>query len=63
MKIKSLKKVIHSSTGSMQFSIVYDSQKKADVESGCSVEYVIKNYGEKELKRLEAFENQLIFII
>ena len=63
MKIKELKTVLHSTTGNIQFAILYDSGLNKDIEQGCSIDYIIHNYGDRELKRIEAFENQLILTV
>ena len=63
MKLKELKSILYSSRGSVQFAIVYDQEKNTDLASGCSIDYAVKEYGERELKRIEAFENQLLIII
>lgn len=63
MKLNTLKPILFSSRGNIQFAIVYDSNKHADVENGCSIEYAVKNYGECEVKHIEAFENQLVITI
>jgi len=63
LKIKDLRKVLFSNKGAVQFAIVYDSNKHADLENGCTIDYVVAQYGERELKRIEAFENQLILTI
>ena len=63
MKLKDLASVLYSTRGSIQFSIVYDSNANADIEAGCSVEYAVEQYGERELKHIQAFENQLVLTI
>lgn len=63
MKLNELKTVLYSPRGSIQFAIVYDSATNTDIENGCSVEYAIQQHGEKEVKHIEAFENQLIITV
>ena len=63
MRLSELSGILRSETGSIQWAIVYDDEKHCDVESGCSVEYAIKNYGEREVKRLQAFEDQIVITI
>ena len=63
MKIKQLKNVLYSTTGNIQFAIVYDSKTHKDLENGCSIDYAVKHYGDRELIRIKAFENQLILYI
>lgn len=63
MKLKDLESVLYSTRGSVQFAIVYDHEKNIDIANGCSIDYVVKEFGERELKRIEAFENQLLLIV
>lgn len=63
MKLKDLSNVLYSTRGNIQFAIVYDQEKNADIASGCSIDYAVEKYGERELKQIEAFENQLVIII
>ena len=59
MKLKELKSVLCSNRGSVQFAIVYDSKTNTDIENGCSIDYAVQTHGDKEVIRIEAFENQL----
>lgn len=52
MKLKDLKDVLHSQTGNIQFAIVWDYNTMKDLENGCSVDYAVTEYGERELKRV-----------
>ena len=63
MKLKDLSSVLYSTRGSIQHAIVYDQEKNADIESGCSIDHAVEKYGERELKHIEAFENQLVITI
>ena len=63
MKLKDLSCVLYSTRGSVQFAIVYDQEKNADLISGCSIDHAVKEYGDREIKRIEAFENQLLLIV
>lgn len=63
MKLKELKTILYSNRGNIQFAIVYDSKLNADVESGCSIEYAIEKCGEKEVKHIEAFKDQLLITV
>lgn len=63
MKLKDLKPVLYSSRGSIQFAIVYDREKNADLENGCSIEYAVEKYGDRTVHHIEAFENQLVVTI
>lgn len=62
MKLNELKTILRSARGSIQFAILYDSRTNKDIATG-SIDYIVKNYGDKEAKRIEAFENQLLITI
>lgn len=63
MQVKELKSVLYSLRGCVQFAIVYDYTQNADLVSGCSVEYAIKEYGERELHRISASDNLIIISV
>ncbi len=63
MKLKELKGIMHSSTGRIQWAIVYDLMENKDLENGCSIEYAIENYGEKEIKNIQADGDCLVLTI
>ena len=63
MKLSELKNILYSNRGSVQFAIVYDSKTNTDIENGCSIDYAVKTHGDKEVKRIAAFENQLLIIV
>ena len=63
MKLKELKSILYSSRGSVQFAIVYDSKTNTDIENGCSIDYAVEKHGDKEVKHIEAFENQLLITV
>lgn len=63
MKLKVLQSVLYSTRDSIQFAIVYDSKSNIDIENGCSVECAIQQHGDKEVKHIQAFENQLVITI
>ena len=63
MKLKDLKDVLTSERGSVQSAIVYDYNNNVDLVDGCSVEYAVANYGEYEVKRIGALNNELIITV
>jgi hypothetical protein len=63
MKLKELRSVLYSNRGSVQFAIVYDSKTNTDIENGCSIDYAVETHGDKEVIRIEAFENQLLITV
>jgi hypothetical protein len=63
LTLNALAPVLRSRRGAIQFAIVYDSASNTDLENGCSVEYAVMNYGGREVKRIEAFENNLLITL
>lgn len=61
--LKQLAPILRSSHGSVQFAILYQQAKRQDLENGCSIDYLINKYPNVKVKRIEAFENQLIITI
>lgn len=59
MKIKDLKGIAYSSYGSMQMAVLYDYSTQKDVALG-TVDYIIKEFGDLELIRLQAQEHRLV---
>lgn len=62
MKLKELKSILFSTRGNIQFAIVYDREKCDDIDKG-SIEYIVEQYKEKEVKHIEAYEDNLIITI
>lgn len=62
MKLKELKTILYSNRGNIQFAILYDRNANADIETG-SIDYIVEKYSEKEVKHIEAFENQLLITV
>lgn len=62
MKLKELKSVLYSNRGYIQHAILYDSKTNMDIATG-TIDKIVKDYGEKEINRIEAFENQLLITI
>lgn len=60
MKIGDLKDIAYSSHGDIQMAVVYDYNKQKDIALG-SVEYVMKEFGDLNLTRLQAYEHRLVF--
>lgn len=63
MKLKDLKSVLYSNRGYTQYAIIFDSKTSTDIENGCTIDYAVQTHGEKEVKRIEAFENQLLITV
>lgn len=62
MKLQDLKNILYSRRRGVQFAILYDRAKNADIDTG-TIDYIVKTYGEKEVQHIEAFENQLLITI
>lgn len=62
MKLNELSTILYSNRGEIQFAILYDSTTNTDVESG-AIDYIVKKYGEKEVKQIGAFENQILITL
>lgn len=54
MKLKDLKSILQSRIGDMQWAIVWDATICEDLEVGCSIDYAIANYGDREVYRIKA---------
>lgn len=59
MQIKDLKSIAYSSHGCVQMAVLYNYNTQKDLDSG-SIDYIIKNYGDLELTRIQACNDQLI---
>lgn len=60
LKLRELAPVLRSSTGLIQMAIVYDIDTGTDIESGCSIDYAVKNYGDWYLDRITAEESDIV---
>ena len=63
MKLNDLSPVLRSYTGNIQFCIVYDLTEDVDLENGCSVEYAITHYGDREVQRLGAVDDMIVITL
>lgn len=63
MRLGELKSVLYSSIGDIQSVIIYSRTEHKEIKNGCSAEYAIKNYGEKELLQIQAANNDIVLII
>ena len=57
MKLKDLKPILHSTTGKIQWTVVYDLEKNEDLERSCSIEFAVTHYGECEVKMISSCYN------
>ena len=63
MKLKELKPILYSTRCNMTMGILYDSSVDMDIESGCTVDYIIDKYGDKTVKQLQADNNCVVITI
>lgn len=62
MKLKDLQGILYSIRGCIQFAILYDSKTGLDIITA-SIDHIVAEYGEKEIKHIEAVENKLIITV
>lgn len=62
MKLNELNSILKSNRGCTQFAILYDCKTNADIDNG-TIDNIVANHGEKEVIRIEAFENQLLITV
>ena len=60
LKIKDLKGVAYSSHGNVQFAVLYNLKTQKVIERGSTIDHIIENYGELELTRLQACNDDLV---
>lgn len=63
MNLSELKDILKSGVGAVQFAIVYDMDEGECIASGCSVEYAVSHFGERNVKRISAHENYLVIYL
>lgn len=63
MTLTSLKSILYSTRGTIQSCVVYDMDNNIDLLDGCSIEHAIQQYGEAEVKHIQAYNNDLIITI
>lgn len=62
MKLSKMKSVLRSGRGALQFAILYDLNTCSDIAEA-SIDYIVENYGERKVTKIEAFENKLIISV
>jgi hypothetical protein len=63
MKLKELKSILYSNVGDVIFASVYDYEKNVEIDRGASIEYIIENHGEKEVKRITADSDIVVITV
>lgn len=59
MKINDLSSVLRSSRGDIQFAVLWSMSECKDIAKG-SVGYIVKEYGERTVTRISAYENDIV---
>lgn len=59
MKLKDLKGIIRSSRDGVEMVTIYSEKTFDDINSSCSIEYAIEEYGNYEVKRVTHESNAL----
>ena len=62
MFLKNLKPVLHSNRGNVQMAVIWDSQTGSDLADG-TIDFLVEEYGDLQVKRIEAQDNQLILTV
>lgn len=62
-KLCELKDILCSGRGSIQMAIVYDTETNKDIEVDCSIDYAVLEYGNREVKRIQADNGYLVISI
>ena len=62
-KLKDYADVLYSTRDFVVFTVIYDTATRKDILSGCTIECAIKEYGEKEVKRIIPEDNELVICI
>lgn len=67
MRLSDLKDILVSPFASIQkvilFNLSRERGEEPELENGCSVEYAVENYGNLELKRIEAYNDYLVLYV
>jgi hypothetical protein len=63
MKLKELSGILYSTRNCVQFAIIYDHNTNTDIENGCTIDFAIREHGDKEVKQIQAFVNQLLITV
>lgn len=63
MKVKDLTNVLYSTHGLMQFGIVVEENEVDPIEKDGTVDYYIKKYADREVKRIFADKDYIVIVI
>lgn len=63
IRLGDLKSILYSRHGSTQEAIVYDLETNTDLEDDCYVDYAVKAYADRIVKRITADGDKLVITI
>lgn len=63
MKVKSLRNVLYSTHGLMQFGIIVEENKVDPIEKDGTIDYYIEKYADREVKRIFADRDYIVFVL
>ena len=63
MTINNLNGILYSNRGNIQFAVLYDISTNTEIINGCSIDYIVANYGDLIIKHITAENNNLIITV
>lgn len=63
MKVKDFEAIIYSNLDNVQHVLIWDRKEMKEWDIQPSIEYLIANHPDLEVKRIEAYNNFLVFTI
>ena len=63
MKLAKLKTILCSYHGSIQFAVLYAQATNETLVDGATIDYIVENYPNAEVKRIQACADKLIITI
>lgn len=62
MKLNEMRQILYSPRGDIQMAVIYECETNTDLDAG-SVDYIVKVYGDYEVTRIQAYNNELVFYV
>lgn len=63
MKLKELSGILYSNRDGIQSAIVYEQSTNTDLIDGCSIDYAVEEYAEREVKHIQAYKDKLVITV
>lgn len=63
MLLSQLKPILCSYHGSIQFAVLYEMVSNTTLVDGATVDYIVENYPDVVVKRIQAYDDKLIITI